>query len=64
MGDLSVDRERSRARARKGGGGTGGSGIAGMRMALRQFSVAMSLEHFGSSSASSVTASTSLLISN
>ena len=45
----------------KGAGAQAGSGIARMCMALREYSVAMSLEHFGfSSSTSSVTASTSL----
>ena len=63
MGDLSVDliaRDRERARE-KGAGARAGRGIARMRVALQEFSVAMSLERFGfSSSASSVTASTSL----
>ena len=63
MGDLSVDliaRDRERARE-KGRGARAGRGIARMPTALREYSVAMSLERFGfSSSASSVTASTSL----
>ena len=68
MGDLSFHVDRSReiasAREKRGRGAVGGECfhcIARMHTALREYSVTMSLERFGfSSSASSVTASTSL----